>query len=76
MRLGERAQLEVVAEVFDGHTKHREIIALVAEQDRSLFSTPYLHAIQRLLIEEAVDGHEERPGDRGRMQDAFLGSAT
>jgi hypothetical protein len=32
-----------------------------------------LHAVQRLLIEEAVDGHQERPGDRRRMQDAFLG---
>jgi len=29
--------------------------------------------MQRLLIEEAVSGHEERRGDRRRMQDAFLG---
>lgn len=70
---GQLAQLEVVANVFAGHPKHREIITLVAEEARSLFSTPYLHALQRLLIEEAVDGHEERPGDRRRMQDAFLG---
>jgi hypothetical protein len=67
------AQAEVVAEVFAGHPKHRELITLVAQQGRSLFSTPYLHAIQRLLIQEAVDGHEERQGDRRRMQDAFLG---
>ena len=70
---GERAQLEVVAELFAGHPKHRELVTLVAEEGRSVVSTPYLHAIQRLLIEEAVDGHEERPGDRRRMQDAFLG---
>jgi len=70
---GQLAQLEIVTQVFAEHPKHRELITLVAEQGRSLFSTPYLHAIQRLLIEEAIDGHEERPGDQRRMQDAFLG---
>lgn len=70
---GQRAQVEVVADVFAGHPKHREIITLVLQEGRRVFSTLYLHAIQRLLIEEAVDGHEERPGDRRRMQDAFLG---
>lgn len=70
---GQLVQLEVVADVFVDHPKHREITALVAKQARTVFSTPYLHAIQRLLIEEAGDGHEERAGDRRRIQDAVLG---
>ena len=70
---GEDAQLAVVAGAFAGHPKHQELVRRVAEPGRALFSTPYLHAIQRLLIEEAIDGHEERVGDRRRMQDAFLG---
>jgi len=70
---GERAQQEAVWEVFADHPKHRELVALVAEEGRSLVSTQYMHAIQRLLVQEALDGDVERRGDRRRMQDAFLG---
>jgi hypothetical protein len=69
----QRVQVETVADVFAGHPKHRDLVELVGQQRRRLFSTPYLHAIQRLLVEEAADGREDRPGDRRRMQDAFLG---
>jgi hypothetical protein len=68
----QRAQLEAVAGAFAGHPRQRELLELVASEDRALFSTSYLHVMQRLLVEEAQDGAEERAGDAERMQAAFL----
>jgi hypothetical protein len=67
------AQLQAVASAFHGHPKWKELVELVASEGRELFNTPYVHALQRLLVLEAADGFEERPGDQRRMQDAFLG---
>ena len=67
------AQAEAVARAFDGHPMRLELVSLVMSQHRELFNTPYLHAVQRLLVLEAADGSSERPGDRRRLQDAFLG---
>lgn len=68
----QRAQLEAVAGVYVGHAKRQELLELVAAEDRAVFNTSYLHVLQRLLVEEAQDGAEERPGDYARMQAAFL----
>jgi hypothetical protein len=67
------AQAEAVARAFDDHPKGIELVQLVMSEHRELFNTPYLHALQRLLVLEAADRSEERPGDRLRLQDAFLG---
>jgi hypothetical protein len=66
-------QVQAVAEVFEGHPKQEQLIRLVATEGRELFNTPNTHAIERLLVQEALDGAVERSGDRERMQAAFLG---
>jgi hypothetical protein len=70
---GGDTQVHVVAEVFDGHPKREQLVRLVATERREMFNTPYIHAVQRLLVQEAVDGAVERAGDRARMQALFLG---
>jgi hypothetical protein len=58
---------------FHGHPKQRELLGLVATEGRELFNTPYLHALQRLLVLDARDSFEEVPDDLRRLQDALLG---
>ncbi len=66
-------QLVVADAVFEGHPKLEQLLELVAREQRALFSTLYLHAVQRLLVLEAASRVEEGPGDRRRLQDALLG---
>lgn len=67
------AQLESVAVAFYEHPKQQQLVELVAAEGRELFNTPYLHALQRLLVLDAADGSGAGPEDLRRLQDAFLG---
>jgi hypothetical protein len=70
------AQLRAVAWAFDRHPKQRELLELTATESRELFNTPYLHALQRLLVLDAAEGDEGSPEAEERMQAASLGIAN
>ena len=72
-RRGDAAQLEAAGWAFNGHPRKSELLELVAREGRVLFNTPYLHALQRLLVLKAADGFEEAPDGLRRLQDGFLG---
>jgi hypothetical protein len=67
------AQCESIAATFHGHPKQQELLGLVAKEGREFFNTPYVHALQRLLVLDARDGSQEVAGDLRRLQDALLG---